>query len=415
MIRAISGGAKARGLLSALALAIASPLLSQTVQDAAGLAIPMESSFTSTRDAALASALAPTAGEGTGFLGNPAGLGDLRLGEFSIAHRVWMADTSVTGILAVFPHDQELGGLGLSFHRTSYGLFEGRDATGAPAPDPSADQWSFAAAWGKDWGGGFCVGVALRASNQDLAGVAYRALLADAGLVAKLDRDWKVGLSLVDLGLALDQGSPPTVLRLGTSYGLDLAADLRLLLAAAGTVEHGAISRVLTGAEAFFLDRIFLRAGYRLVLPDDRSGGGSGPTVGAGYSWKEFRLDYAFLPMGDLGSGHQVGLSYFLPEGPSRPVSTQVPSPTPTASSTPTSSASATASRTSTSMNTQTGTFTATPSAPPARASIAAPTATPVYPGATPSPRPTLSISIEVEEEDAPEGTPTAVPGTIGK
>jgi tetratricopeptide (TPR) repeat protein len=70
--------------------------------------------------------------------------------------------------------------------------------------------------------------------------------------------------------------------------------------------------------EADYNGKYYLRLGYNLRMQKVGFDGLYGPSAGLGLSLGPLRLDYAFIPYGDMGNSHQFGLAYrfgnILPE-----------------------------------------------------------------------------------------------------
>ncbi|HJT24811.1 MAG TPA: tetratricopeptide repeat protein, partial [bacterium] len=88
-------------------------------------------------------------------------------------------------------------------------------------------------------------------------------------------------------------------------------ASLQPLLS--GDWEPSGVSRIQGGLEGTFARDYFLRLGYQGVLQDNQINGLTGFTAGAGLRIEQFRLDYAFVPYGDLGTSHRISLGYEFP------------------------------------------------------------------------------------------------------
>ena len=57
--------------------------------------------------------------------------------------------------------------------------------------------------------------------------------------------------------------------------------------------------------------RLFsLRVGYRYALTRPDLGGLSDFSAGVGLRFQRFSLDYAFIPLGDLGITHRISVNY---------------------------------------------------------------------------------------------------------
>jgi tetratricopeptide (TPR) repeat protein len=317
----------------------------QTVNDAAGISMPLDNALGSARSAALGSAFVAVADDGSALFWNPAGLGSLPAGELSLHHEIWLADTSQDTLLAALPVG-DLGGIGLAAHYFNYGSFEGRDSNGAPTPGFSANQTAFQAGWGRNIGGHFSVGLGLLAAQQNLGGRTYAAFFANGGLLYEPLSRLSLGIAFTGLGENGVQGQLPFALNLGAALRPQLSKDWGLLLAGAGSLEQGGVNLIQLGAEGVFEGQYSVRAGYQLDLVDNQLEGVNGLTLGAGYRWQGLSLDYAFLPMGDLGASQRVSLSYYfttattphsMAKGPLEKSASNEPSSSPNPASSPVS------------------------------------------------------------------------------
>jgi len=62
------------------------------------------------------------------------------------------------------------------------------------------------------------------------------------------------------------------------------------------------------GAEYRIMSIFDLRLGYRYTIGGNDLGTASGLRAGIGVEFKDYRLDYAFVPYGELGQAHRVSL-----------------------------------------------------------------------------------------------------------
>lgn len=295
--------------LCVLALAVVSAGQAQTINDVAGLAIPLDNSLATARSAALGSALVAAADDGSALFWNPAGLAILKSGEISIHHQLWVADTSQDTLLVALPLGP-LGGMGLAASYLDFGSFEGRDSTGAPLPPFSADRIGLAGGWGMEVVKWIAAGLDFRASQMKLAGNSYAYTLADGGLLLRPSPELSLGFAFKDLGQDGSPLGPPLSFYWGAALRPDLGRDWGVLVACAGSMEQGDVNRIQAGMEGIYRRQFALRAGWQFDLTDNQLEGLTGLTVGAGYQWQDLSLDYAFLPMGTLGDSHRISLSY---------------------------------------------------------------------------------------------------------
>lgn len=299
-------------LLAVLGLGPAA--FAQATNSLAGSSMPLGDELASARSAALASAFVAVADDGAALFTNPAGLGSLTGGELSLHHQVWMADTSLDTLLISLPLPS-WGGLGLAANYVNFGSFEGRDPSGTPQPSFSADRLVLEGGWGFAWSGAFSSGVGLRVAQQNLAGDHYLAATAQLGLLFHAFTDLNLGAALDGLGASGSQGNSPLALAVGAAFAPRPSRDWRMVAALSGAFESGGMNRLRAGVEAVFQGAYALRTGYEMDLMNDQFGGLAGLTLGAGYRLGSLSLDYAFLPMGDVGTSHRISLSYRFQAG----------------------------------------------------------------------------------------------------
>jgi hypothetical protein len=99
-------------------------------------------------------------------------------------------------------------------------------------------------------------------------------------------------------------------LKMGASLGLEPNAENRLLLAASTEIQQAGVSRLQLGAEDTLFSLLALRAGYQFNLSNPDLSGLTGLTAGFGFSLRQFMLDYAYLPFGELGASHRFSVTY---------------------------------------------------------------------------------------------------------
>jgi tetratricopeptide (TPR) repeat protein len=126
----------------------------------------------------------------------------------------------------------------------------------------------------------------------------------------RLPGGWGFGASFENLGLGEPSGGLASSVRLGASRLMGNPKDLSLLLALGGALQPEGSGSVQAGFEGSYRSTFFVRAGYNLRLEESGYDGLQGLTAGAGAVVESFRLDYAFVPYGELGSTHLVSLAY---------------------------------------------------------------------------------------------------------
>lgn len=151
-------------------------------------------------------------------------------------------------------------------------------------------------------------GLGLKAFNSRLAEYRSRGYAVDLGLQQRLGERWTLAVAFMHLGTqeAFDkQADPlPTLFRLGARHRLVEAPEVRLDLALQLDRPWFTSDPILlAGAvEYWVIQRVAFRLGYRLGADTGNM------TLGLGARLKGFELDYAFIPLGDLGLTHRTSL-----------------------------------------------------------------------------------------------------------
>lgn len=279
------------------------------VNSVAGLANPLESSGASARAQAMGSAFVGLADDSSALFWNAAGLSGLKSTELAMHHASWLADINQETLVLGHPLGA-WGGLAASLNYVSYGSLPGYDANGNLLPDYSADRFGFGLGWGKEITRGLSGGVSLKGAMRNLGGNSYSDMSADLGALWVPKPSLRVGLAVNNLGTAVAGYAQATAFRLGASYGMKVSDTNDFIFAASASIEPQGVNRLLYGIEDLMHEVLALRLGYQMNLADNQIGGLTGLTAGIGFIYEEFKLDYAFLPYGDLGTAQRLSLSY---------------------------------------------------------------------------------------------------------
>jgi outer membrane protein OmpA-like peptidoglycan-associated protein len=273
---------------------------------------------------------------------NPSGLAQLKYPEVTAMHVFWFEDIFFDHIAWALPLPVGVAGVSLVYLNGGSLL---RSDPGDTPDDP--DRGSFSAAdIGFTGGYGFAfnesmfLGANIVLFSETIDSQSSLGWAMDLGFMYKLP--WEgltLGAVLQNLGpatrVAEEYFRLPINFKVGLSYYLRsdilLSLDYNQLLEQEG--------EIALGVEYRFEEIIAIRAGYsyqgKIDNADLYSGFGtnavSGISAGMGVYYENFRLDYAFVPYGFLGSAHRIALTYsFAP-----PKTTPTPQPTPTAKPTP--------------------------------------------------------------------------------
>jgi len=297
----------------------------ETYYDVASKALPLQQAAGTARAAAMGSAVVGLDQGSASLLWNPAALSRIKCTEVGVHHNSGLAGinqeigiiglplgTAKTECTGKECHGGSLGGIAASFAYLDYGSFDGRDTLGQHTSDYRARDYSGSLGWGKKLLPYFAGGVALKVNQSIFPNKVYFNYAADIGVLWNVIRSLDLGLTYSNISLKSGIGDVVSGLRLGAAWTL----DKHLLLTASGELQKSEMDRLQVGGE-YLIGNIenkknitALRAGYQLNYPDPQLGGLNGLTMGLGFQFTQSTvLDYAIVPVGDLGASHRLSLT----------------------------------------------------------------------------------------------------------
>jgi hypothetical protein len=204
----------------------------------------------------------------------------------------------------------------------SAGDLEGRDSLGNATGDFTARDLAAQVSRGVKLGP-LAAGASAKVISQRIKSSGATSFAADLGLLYRpAGRRWSLGAALTNLGtrVKFEEESFPLPLKFKAGGAAELAGG-KLLLALDAEFPNDAPAALRTGAEYRVAEGMALRLGYRTYTRAQRDaalaegyGGVSGFSsmygffAGVGFAYSAFKLDYALLPYGDLGSAHRFSL-----------------------------------------------------------------------------------------------------------
>jgi Uncharacterised protein family (UPF0164) len=245
---------------------------------------------------------------------NPAGLAALSKREATASHAE--LSQSVRDDFLAYAQPTGLGTFAAGATYLSQSAIEGRDAAGHPTGGYQASDAALSLGWGRKTEIGD-LGATVKYVQSHIASAQAETVAVDAGVRRDFGR---MGPGHVLLGAALRNLGPgmkydaqrndlPLRLAIGAAYALPGG---HAFTAEWTNSPRGAGNDFGLGGEYRALPGVFLRAGYTTQTAIAGGTGFdavSGLTLGVGLGRGAWRLDYAAVPMGELGSTHRFTLS----------------------------------------------------------------------------------------------------------
>lgn len=261
------------------------------------------------RQVAMGGAATAVGGDAYGMTYNPALLASLGAREAAFSHAQWLQSITYQDFL--YAHPLSWGTFGGRVQRLGYGDINGYDATGAKAGQFSASDLLLGGGYARSFPkSGLSLGGQVKVARRTIGSVSAQSVLLDAGAAFTPRRrgllgDATFGLALRNMGSSVKfdrVGEPvPTEMLAGASLR---RLDDRLLTSLDVRLPLKQGPGVRLGAEFWLMPALALRAGLNLMQDQ-----GPGLRAGVGFLvLNGVMVDYAFLPMGELGMTHQIGV-----------------------------------------------------------------------------------------------------------
>lgn len=258
------------------------------------------------RAPAMGEAFTSVADDATAISWNPAGIALLDSKEISMSYNMWLQSASYSTLHYVQPI---LPGhtLGASLFYLSYGdIMEttatSRTGTGRVfSPSGTVATVSYALKIKEN----LSLGANLKLLSQSIDTYQESGSAVDLGLLFKDLRGVDVGIVVQNLG-SMNGSSLPQTSKLGLSKSF---LNNRLLVALDFNLPRDNDLVLSLGGEYQINSLLVIRAGYN-TKSEEGAGGNLG--LGLGLNISRFVVDYAYVPYGDLGAAHRVGLRFGL-------------------------------------------------------------------------------------------------------
>lgn len=244
---------------------------------------------------------------------NPAGLEGLDRGEVLLGYRSWLAGM----------HDEYLG-FAWPLRRSSVGVaalysltaIEEWDEANEPGGKVYPQSAVLDLAWAYSLRRGLSLGIGAKFLYENLVEINGIGGVFDAGLRWRALEWMSVGVCVHDFGPGVFYAGRRIPAPWGTNAGVTMDVREGLLFSAgAGYVSDAGFEGGM-GAEYRPFEILALRAGARFNSSVIEWGPLASPSLGLAVYWKGFRVEYAFVPYGVLGTTHSVCVSRALKERP---------------------------------------------------------------------------------------------------
>jgi hypothetical protein len=299
------------------------------VFSSADLTAPLEEQGVSARALGLGSAYAAVPGDAAGLLFNPALLGTVKSFQLDLDHQRWLNGFTQETLLFSFPTPSwGTGGLALDY--VDLGTFDGHDANGDPSANYGSTRISVTAGWGLEIAKDLYAGLSGRGLQQTTAGQSFQALALDGGLLWRLFPGFYAGGSYVNFGTYVDNFLLAARWQVGASYSFKADSVQSLLGSFEYSQEPYNDTQLHLGVEDCLYGTLSFRAGYQYDLYQNEVSGFHGLSGGIGLRLDSLTLDYAYIPLGDLGNSQRISLRFDFGPTPNKPLVQQTPLSSPT-------------------------------------------------------------------------------------
>jgi hypothetical protein len=252
--------------------------------------------------AALGSAYTALAADAYAPVWNPAGLGFVSGTEVAGQHLTYLESVryEYLGLAQTLGRG---GSLGAAVQYLGSGDLAGTDNFGNPTGDYSNYFAAYSLAYGQALGGRFAVGLTGKWISARISDFSANAYAVDLGGMYRPADAWSIGASVANIGSKLKFLYTGDSLPLAGRLGVAFRPNSRWLISTEGVYEAARLAHGHAGIAWRPIDLLALRAGYKTDTTKELSSI-AGLSAGVGIFFWGHELDYAWLPLGELGNTH---------------------------------------------------------------------------------------------------------------
>lgn len=259
------------------------------------------------RPAGMGGAFTAVANDVNSIFWNPAGLLSINNNEFIFMHNDWFENINYEYIGYAHKLNKNVIGIGVSY--VNLGNIDVTQINGlSPVTNlgtTDAKDMLLIFSYAKKFIKKINTGINFKYINETIESKSADAFAFDIGTnISLINKKWMCALVLQNIGSKIKfinkSYSLPAALKIGTAYKLD-NIDLTLSIDICKPNDNTWTTNI--GGE-YLYKNFYFRAGYSSI-----NDAGSGLTGGTGFRFLKYKLDYAYVPYGDLGSSHRISFN----------------------------------------------------------------------------------------------------------
>ena len=239
---------------------------------------------------------------------NPAGLSKIDKVQIGLMHNEWFEDVRYEYIGYVQPASS-LGTLAGSVSYISMGELDRTDETGIEKGKFRPYDILVALSYGTKLSSSISVGVNAKFLQEKIDEQKAEAFAVDLGGMYSMKNGFIIGANVQHIGTKMkfveESFGLPLNVNVGAAYKL---LDNTLTFAVDANIPTDNDVNVGFGADYRIMGMFDLRVGYRYTAGGNDLGTASGLRAGLGFGIGSYKLDYAFVPYGELGQSHRISL-----------------------------------------------------------------------------------------------------------
>ena len=254
-----------------------------------------------------------------GLVYNPACLATLTASQLSFQNMIYVEDVSQEALAFGHAGRNEEVSWGLSTNYLRVGDITRTVATLQPSGDGFTEAGTFSTydmALGLSGAAPVTeelkAGGTIKFLHESLSDASSSAGAVDGGILYRLSEEhaWNRGVAASNLGFASKFAQAAVKLPASLRAGISGQPFSQWLLSTDYIKRVDTKGEADIGAEVVPQRFFALRVGYRYALTGTDLGGLSNFSAGIGLRFKQMSFDYAYIPLGDLGTTHRISVNY---------------------------------------------------------------------------------------------------------